>query len=210
MEPDGLPTPAEVEAALASVYARPEFTDRELPFLLRWIRDLYRAAEQALLGLLQELVALEATRPVLFWILAAWLALTLGAILVHLGTSAWYALRGKERRPRGEERARRPQVGAVDWAALARRAAEGGRFRDASVALYRELLTFLRDRGTVRIRDSKTPHEYLGEARRGDPGRAVPFAAFLRLFEPMAFGRVAPDASEFVRLEDAAREVKGG
>lgn len=210
MEPDGLPTPAEVEAALTSIYARPELADRQLPFLLRWLRDLYRAVQEALAGLFQELLTLEAAHPVLFWILTVWLVLTLVAILVHLATSAWYALRGKERRPRREGRARGPTAATVDWAALARGAADGGRFREASLALYQDILAFLRDRGTVRIRDSKTPHEYLGEARRGDPGRAGAFARFLRLFEPMAFGRTAPDHRAFVRLEAAAREVKGG
>jgi len=202
-----LPTPAEVEKAVAEVYSRPEFEARELPGFLRWAAERWAALKAWFWELVERFNVLESTAPVLYWGIVAWLALSALAILAHFGTTAYQVWRARERKTGtgapGAEAAR--PVGAADWEALARRAAAAGRLRDAALALYQALLLRLDARGVVRYDPAKTPGEYRWEAMaHGEVARVL--EAFLRGFEPVAFGGRELDAPGYERLRRIAAE----
>lgn len=203
--PAALPTPAAVQRALAGVLGRPEFQSHEATGPLAWLADRYHALQAAFLSLVSRLFALKLTAPALFWLVMAYLALGAVAILTHLVYTAMDVRRGHPRRSRRSV-ASAGTTAETDWATEAERAAAAGRFRDAALALYQTLLRRLEALGAVRYHPAKTPGDYRREVR-AHPLRARRFDAFLRGFEPVAFGSRAVDRPGFERLSAAAREV---
>ncbi|HET8655435.1 MAG TPA: DUF4129 domain-containing protein [Longimicrobiaceae bacterium] len=203
--PAALPTPAAVQLALAGVLGRPEFRTHEAAGPLAWLAERYHALQAAFFSLVARLFALKVTAPTLFWLVVACLALAAVAILAHLVHTAMDVRRGRPRRSR-RDRAEARAAAGTDWAGEAERAAEAGRFREAALALYQAMLLHLEALGAVRYHPAKTPGDYRREVR-AHPLRARRFDAFLRGFEPVAFGSRAVDRSGFERLSAAAREV---
>lgn len=203
-----LPPPADVERALREVYSRPEFAERELIGPLRWLADRWEALKAAFRGLVERINLLEHTEPVLYWIIVGWLALSALAILGHFGSTAWHAWSARERRgaaPRGGRAGSAGPVGAAEWEAEARRAAAAGRLREAALALYQALLLRLDARGALRYDPAKTPGEYRWETMGSAEASRV-LEAFLRGFEPVAFGGRALDPAGYERLRRVAAE----
>ncbi len=201
-----LPTAAQVERALGEVYARPELAGREPAPLLKWIGERWAEIRGALAALLDRFHLLEGSAPA-YWLVIVWLVLVLCAlgILAHIARSAW---RGRERRARaaaGERGSAGRPAGGPEWEAEARRLAAAGRLREASLALYQALLLRLDARGAVRYDPSKTPGDYRREARK-KPDAARALDAFLRRFEPVAFGGRALDGAGYDALARAAAE----
>lgn len=201
----GLPTGPQVDRALDEVYVLPEFAPRTLPGPLQWLADRWAALKAALAALLERFQVMETAAPVLYWGVIALLGLFALGILAHLATTARRALRGRERRARGES-APGAAVAARDvagWDAEARRAAAEGRLRDAALALYQALLLRLDARGALRYDASKTPGDYRTETA-ARPADARVLNDFLRGFEPVAFGNRALDAAGYEALRRAA------
>jgi hypothetical protein len=198
---------AQVERALREVYSQPEFAEQTRGTdLWGWVREQIGVAVMRLFEWLNTFRAMQEARPIVFWLIVAWLSLTAAALLVHLiytSTSAFTRTRtehgGREDVPRGPR-------GATDWESEARRAAAEGRLRDAALALYHALVLRLDARGALRFDPSKTPGDYRREVR-AHPEVARPFTAFLRGFEPVAFGGRALDADGYERLRTAAGEA---
>jgi hypothetical protein len=207
-----LPTTERVGRALEEVYARPEFAGPDAVTLMDRIRELLWRALVWFFDLVGGLRALEHTAPVLFWIIVAWLVVSALAILGHLLYTTFTAVGLGERAVRAGAPAPAAAVprprSASDWEAAARRAAQEGRFREASLALYQALLLRLDARGAVRFDPAKTPGDYRREAR-GHPEARV-LASFLRAFEPVAFGGRSLDPDGYERLRAAAGEVAAG
>jgi hypothetical protein len=206
-----LPGPAEVERALRRVYARPEFAPERTDGWLYRFNQWWQGVEDAFWGFIDRLHLLQHTAPVLFWILIAWLVLALIAILAHLGMTAAAAIRARDAADRRQAAEGggplRPRT-AQDWDEEARRAAEAGRLREASVYTYQAMLLRLDARGVVRFDPCKTPGDYRRETRRhAGPGNA--FGQFLRIFEPVVFGGRAMDGEGYQRLRAAAAEAVG-
>ena len=204
-----LPDVAKVERALEQVYNQPEFRKQAAPpDVWAWIYGKIGEGILLVLRWLDSFRAMEATRPILYWLIVAWLVITAVALLAHLIYSSVSAFSGgRSARPRGAaEQAQRGPRGAAEWEAEARRAAAEGRLREASLALYHALLLRLDGRGAVRFDPSKTPGDYRRELR-AHPEVARPFAAFLRGFEPVAFGGRPLDAAGYERLRGAAGEA---
>lgn len=206
-----LPGPAELDRAVRSVLARPEFAERELPGFLQRLVDLYTGAREALWGMIADWVAFRAAEPVLGWIVLGLAALVVLFLLVHLGRAALRAWRTRER-PRStvDEGADADRGSAAlrpaTWEARAAEEATAGRLRAAAVALYRALLLRLDERGSVRYDPSKTPGDYRREAG-GDAAAGEGLRDFLGRFEPIAFGgrEVSPDG--YASLAAAARRA---
>lgn len=202
------PTPAETEAALREVFARPELTPPPPTPLSQWLSRAWERVTGLWSRLFPDLALSDTASGVLGWTIVGVLAVLGLGIALHLLLQAGGAWRGRsgERReaaPGGLASSRGLRAG--DWEALARRAAEEGRWRDASLALYQALLFRLHDRGVLRYDPSKTPGDYRRELRRAG-GAGQPFERFVRLFEPVAFGGRALDGEGYERLRTLASE----
>lgn len=202
---DRIPTAAEVQNAVAHVYARPEFQERHT-----WQEWLLARAARALAWIsehLRFLGAMRHTSPVVFYLIVAWLVAALLALVGHIvWTAIQVARRGEGDAPAaGKAPGRQKPRGAADWEAEAARLAGDGRLREAAAALYQALLLRLDALGAVRWDASKTPGDYRREARK-DPEAARALGGFLRLFEPVAFGGRDLDADGWERLQTAAAQ----
>lgn len=198
------PSADTVDAALARVFARPEFAERESSGLLQLVSDLGRAFRQWIGSLLSAWVP-EGWHPAFTWLIigvVSLLALWALATIVR-------ALVGSPRRD--PETTVQPAVGlpvedADAWEAAARAASAAGRFRDAAIALYLAAVLRLEERGILRYHAGKTPGDYRAEARSHPEARG-PFDTFIRLFLPVAFGARTPDAAAFHALRATAVDL---
>lgn len=195
----------DVEQALADVYARPELASASESALTVWLREGWQRLAEWVASLFggirlggDGVSILGAIAVVVFVALAVVLALR----LIRMRETWWPE--------RGIAPAMSP-VGpvsrsAAEWHAHARRLAEAGRWRDATLALYQALLLGLEARGVVRYDPSKTPGDYRRELRGQDATRRR-FDAFVTTWEPAAFGHRPVDAAAFARLDTLAGEV---
>lgn len=203
-----LPGAGAVERALADVYARPEFAPREPSLVGRWLRALGQWLEAALNALFQTFGLEGKIGAAVSWgvigvgvvsaiVLAAWLFR--GALRAWLKRGV--ARRDVHPRPEGEL-----HPGAERWEGEASRAAAEGRWRDALLALYPALLLRLAARGALRYDAAKTPGDYRRElGRHADAGSA--FDAFLRHYEPVAYGARPLDGAAYLRALELARAL---
>ena len=203
---DRLPSAEAVQQAVARVYARPEYQEHH--GIREWINRKLAEAFGWLSDKLGSFSELRMSHPWIFWLVVGWLAVAAVALLAHLVWTAVQAARRAEPETgagAGKAAKSRPRT-AADWEAEAARLAAEGRLREASAALYQALLLRLDGRGAVRFDPSKTPGDYRREARP-HPEAARALTAFLRLFEPVAFGGRAIDATGYERLRVTADEA---
>lgn len=201
-----LPTPEAVREAVREVYLRPEFRPPERDFG-DWVMDQVARFVSWLGSLLGGVRGLEASAPFLFWTIVVVLVASLLAVVAHLvwtAVSAGRAPRRAKRRETPDAAPGRPR-GAVDWEEEARRLAAAGRWREAAMALYAALLLRMDARDLLRFDPAKTPGDYRREVRK-DPAAGRALGAFLRGFEPVAFGNRPLDAEGWRALSDAARD----
>ena len=209
--PGRVPTAPEVQRAVETVYRRPEFAEKE-PGFGSWIWGRVASVLQWIFDRIADFGELRQSAPWIFWAVMIWLVATLLVIIGHLVWTAVQAARMGADDPAsatadGSPRTR-PRT-AVDWEAEAARLAAEGRLREAAAALYQALVLRLDARGAVRFDPSKTPGDYRREARKhADASRSL--TAFLRLFEPVAFGGRGLDATGWERLKAAAAEGGAG
>ena len=206
-----LPAAAEVAEALARVYARPELAPRppgRLDPLWEAIRGFWRRVGELLGGLGD----LRADTPWLYWTILVLLAAAGASIVVYFLYQVLSRLGEAAPRSRGEPgeapvRGARART-AAGWEDLAARLAAAGRHREAALALYQGVLLRLEAAGALRYDPAKTPGDYRRETRPHPRGGAL--AAFLRGFEPVAFGGRTIGAEGFERLRSAAAEAAPG
>jgi len=204
-----LPTAEEVQRAVTTVYSRPEYAERH--GIREWFREKMAELFAWLADKLGSFGELRFTNPWIFWLVVAWLAIAAVLLLGHLVWTALQAARRAE--PEGEStggKAVKPKPRtAADWEAEAARLSAEGKLREAAAALYQALLLRLDGRGAVRFDPSKTPGDYRREARP-HPEAARALTAFLRLFEPVAFGGRGLDREGWERMRLAAAEGGAG
>lgn len=206
---DRLPSAAQIQEAVARVYARPEFQPPEHSWR-EWLWSRVGRVFEWIGHQLELFRGLRVTTPWLFWLIIGWIVLTLAALVGHLVWTAVQVARrgGDATSPAATPGARgRPRT-AAEWDAEAARLAGEGRLREAAVALYQALLLRLDARGAVRFDASKTPGDYRREARK-HPEAARTLGGFLRLFEPVAFGGRSLDAEGWERMRAAAGAQHG-
>lgn len=199
----GLPAPEEVDRVLAEIFERPEFTPASpsiwseiLQKLSSW---LGKFLPQSPLG--------DGDGQIIGW--AAIILIAVAVVLVlrrFAGARLWAG-----RRAAGAVESHGDAVESMDggeaeeWERAALRAAEEGRWREAVLALYQVLLLRLDGVGAVRYDPAKTPGDYRREMRANEAARGL-LEAFLRSFEPIAFGGEEPDRLVYERLRaDTAR-----
>ncbi|MFL5383529.1 MAG: DUF4129 domain-containing protein [Longimicrobiaceae bacterium] len=206
---DQLPTAAEIQRAVTTVYSRPEYAERH--GIREWFAGKLREIYHWIADQLGSFGELRLTNPWIFWLVVGWLAIAAALLLGHLVWTALQAARRAEPEVEpatGKAVKTKPRT-AADWEAEAARLAAEGKLREAAAALYQALLLRLDGRGAVRFDPSKTPGDYRREARP-HPEAARALTAFLRLFEPVAFGGRGLDREGWERMRLAAAEGGAG
>jgi hypothetical protein len=198
----------EVAAALARVYARPEFGEQRLHPVLQWVASRWTALRSWIADRLLSVARLEDPAPIVFWIVVGLLVLLFLGALTHIVLALRSAMRGHDRPARApvahpsEVDERNP----VEWERRARAAAAAGQLREAALALYHAVVLRLDLQGAVRFRPGKTAGEYRREAR-GSAAVGPRFDSFLRIFYPLAFGPHGPDVRAWESLRATAAEL---
>jgi len=195
-----VPAADSVRRALADVFARPEYI---------WVRrfnpgDWIR--EQAL-RLLDWIGRQQTAHPAAFKVVLAILIAVLAGLLLHMGYVVWRITRPTARTPPGPA-----QPGGVrleDARAHRQRAdelARAGRYAEALAHRFVALLLALEQQQALKVDPSKTPAEYVREARLDASGRASLADLVARLYGHV-FGAVPCDANTYQAFGAAADAV---
>jgi hypothetical protein len=206
-----LPDSAAVGRALEAAFARPELAPPSPSPLRVWLAGVWNAFWEWVRGFFPGLQVGTQELRVLSYVVIALLVIAAVVVLLFLAGVAGEWWTGRERRaPSGSDALRQHDAdevtGAEGWEAFARRAAERGEWRTAVLALYQALLLRLDEHGALRYDAAKTPGDYRREVR-SDPALGRAFEAFLRGFEPVAFGTRPLDGAAYGRLRVLAGEL---
>lgn len=201
-----LQSPEEVSRALEEVLARPEFAPPPRSPVWEWIFDALGSVWDFLRGLLPGFAFGEGARGLLFWLVIATLAAAGLLLATRLAgrpsLRRWRRYRPLRRTAAAGGEAAHPTTFDA-WEMRARELAARGRWREAALALYQAVLLRLDARGAVHVDPAKTPGDYRRESRRDAESHHL-LEAFLRRFEPVAYGGRAADAAAFEGLLEAA------
>ena len=189
-----------VRHAVRAVFARPEYQWGEPGPLLRWLTTWWRWLQSAL-------ASLDAGHPVMaravFW--GAIVALL--AIVAHFGYVAWRIYRATVR----PVSARAAPTGmrledARAYLARADELANAGRFSEALAYRFMALLLQLERAHVVQVHPSKTPFEYVGEARL-DAGTRLSLGGLVDQLYRHVFGGEPCDARAYDDFGTAAQRL---
>ena len=200
----GVP-PDSLRAALREVFARPEYRWNERPDPWGWILAVWYR-------LLDWLDAVQRGHPAGFKVLLALSALVLVGLLAHMGYVVWRITRPTARTPAGGAGGEAGGIGGpvlADARAQRVRAEElarAGRYAEALAHRFVALVLDLERRRALAFHPSKTPAEYVGEARLDAAGRASLAELVARLYRHL-FGGVPCDAGGYREFGAAADEV---
>ena len=153
---------------------------------------------------------LSAQHPVGFDIVLAIVVVVLVALLVHIGYVMWRIVRPAART--GQTKAAvagRMVADAAAHLAYAEELARAGRYAEALGHRFLALVLELDRRKALRFHASKTPAEYVGEAKLTDRGRASLAGLVAQLYRHL-FGAVPCDAGEYELFGAAAQELVRG
>jgi hypothetical protein len=199
------PGPEAVQRALAEVYARPEMTPpRPAPWRV-WLAERWAGFWEWVRGWLPSVQLDSEQLRLLGYLVVGVLMVFAVVVLLRLAgvTARWWGGRDLGAVAAGAQPVGEDGNDAAYWEARAARAAEAGEWRAAAHALYQALLLRLDEHGALRYDAAKTPGDYRREVRR-DPRLGGAFDAFLRGFEPVAFGNRALDGTGYGRLRSLA------
>ena len=167
---------------LDSVFADPAYRWVERPHPLAFLARWWDAARRWLVGL-------EQSQPTLYWLVVWLLIALLAAIVVHAFWVMARTLRAATAPEGGGTGATTPEVrGAASYRREAQRLAREGRFPEAMQADFLGLVLELDQRRVLRFHPSKTPGEYSGEVKLGEPARSA-FRDLVRSLYRYAFAR---------------------
>ena len=195
----GVPTDS-VRQAVREVFARPEYQWGERSQLLQWLVDWWRK-------LMSALASLDTSHPILGRVVVWAAVAALVAVLAHFGYVAWRIYRATVRplraspAPTGmrleDARAYRERADAL---------ARAGRYSAALAYRFIVLLLELERAHAVQFDPSKTPAEYIGEARLDAEARASFVGLVERLYRHV-FGAEPCDARAYDEFGAAAQWV---
>lgn len=180
-----IPAPDSLRAVLRRVFEAPEYDWEAARHPLEWLTQL-RDRIQAWL------VELQGAHPVAFTILVIALTVVLIVILVHMGYLAWRALHPAPVPLAGATTAS-VETRDARWHLLqSRRLAEAGRYAEALAHRFVALLLQLDAGSILTFHPSKTPGEYLQEARLAESDRQI-FSGLISALYRHLFGGVECD-----------------
>lgn len=188
--------------AVGEVFARPEFQwverRRALSWLLsRWysfIDWLNRMADQHPLG---------------FNIGLGLVIAAVALLLLHMGYVVWRIVRPSASTGEGAAQPAGTVIDAATHLARAAELAHAGRYAEALGHRFLALVFELERRDAVKFHASKTPAEYVGEARLDDSGRAS-FAGLVAELYRHLFGAVPCSEGEYRAFGAAAQALATG
>ena len=198
----GIP-PDSLRAALREVFARPEYRWNERPDPWAWIVAVWDR-------LLDWLDGLQRGHPAGFKVLLALLTLVLVGLLAHMGYVVWRITRPTARTPAWGEGA--GGIGAPELAdgrahrLRAEELARAGRYAEAMAHRFVALVLDLERRRALAFHPSKTPAEYVGEARLDAAARASLAELVARLYRHV-FGGIPCDEGGYREFGAAADEL---
>jgi uncharacterized protein DUF4129 len=188
---------------VGEVFARPEFDWVERQRLVSWIVRQWH-------NLVSWLDLLAERHPVGYSIGLVLVVVALLLLLVHIGYVVWRIVRPGART--GTAAPATPGGVIMDAAAHLERAdalASAGRYAEALAHRFLAVVLELDRRKALRFHASKTPAEYVGEARLTDTGRASLASLVAQLYRHL-FGAVPCDASAYESFRAAAQQLARG
>jgi len=188
---------------IGQVFARPEFQWVERRRLVSWlVRQWHNVVEW--------LNRFAAEHPVGYDIGVTLAVIALAVLLVHIGYVMWRIVRPTARTGRVKAGFGSGVVAdAAAHLAYAEELARAGRYAEALGHRFLALVLELDRRKALRFHASKTPAEYIGEARLTDRGRASLAQLVAQLYRHL-FGAVPCDAGEYEMFGASAEELARG
>ncbi len=182
------------------MFARPEYRWTEGRHPLQWLRNAWNA-------LLEWADRTATAHPLGTRVLWAVLLLALLALLLHLGYTAWLVYQSTVRRP-GPATSNGAPLLADARAHLARAdaLARAGRYAEALGHRFIAVVLELERAQALKFHPSKTPAEYVAEARLDDAGKGF-FGGLVASLYRHLFGAEPVDAGEYAAFGDSARVV---
>ena len=186
------------------MFARPEFQWVERRPLLAWLARQWQ-------NLIDWLNRMAGQHPLGFDIGMALVVVALVALLVHMGYVIWRIVRPGVRTGEAKSTAGATLImDAATHLAMADELARAGRYAEALGHRFLALVLELDRRKALRFHVSKTPAEYVGEARLTDRGRASLAGLVAQLYRHL-FAAVPCDAADYATFGAGATElVRGG
>lgn len=188
-----------LRAVLREVFAARAYEWKVRPRPWTWLQDL--------LGrVLDWIDGLHAAHPVVYYALLGAMTAMLVAILVHVSYVVSRALRSTGPTEGAAEAASVPNRNVAWHLTEARRLSAAGRYAEALAHRFVALLLELDGRDAVRYHPSKTPAEYVAEARLDHAGRSE-FAGLVGLLYQHVFGGIPCGPDEWGLFDRQASAV---
>lgn len=184
------------------MFARPEFQWLERRKLVAWLQ----AQWYALLDWLDRLAALH---PVGYTIGLVLVIIVLVLLATHIGYVVWRIVHPTVRPGAAAASGRAVILDADSHLTRAAELARAGHYAEALGHRFLAVVLELERRDALRFHSSKTPAEYVGEARLDPSGRAS-FAALVAQLYRHLFGAVPCDRSEYEAFGAVAQELSRG
>ncbi len=188
-----------MRAAIDRVFAREEYDWAVPAGPWEWIRRQF-------LTLVEWFDRLESTNPALFMVVLGFMITILVVMVVHLGVVAFRAATAKMETVTGATLAPATRVTADALELEAESMARAGRYADAVGVMFHAMLVTLQSCQAVRYHPSKTPAEYVREARLNDSGVSALSDLVRRLYGHLFAGEQC-DQVDWERFRDLARAV---
>ena len=184
---------------LQTVFAQPDYqwVARREP--LRWLKQLW-------LRFLDWIDSFSRTHPDSYTLLIIALSVVLLLLLTHIGYVIWRVTRPSARTSRPEGAGGGIIHDAARHLARAEQLAREGRFVEALGHRFLTIVLELDRIEALEFHASKTPAEYLGEARLDDMGRASFSALVAELYRHL-FGAVPCAEAEYRAFGEAAQQL---
>jgi hypothetical protein len=188
---------------VGEVFARPEYEWVERQRFISWlVRQWHNLGDW--------LNRLAEQHPLGFNIGLALVAVALVALVVHICYVIWRIVRPAARTGGASAAASAGVIVDAAWhLARAEELARTGRYAEALAHRFLAVVLELDRRKALRFHASKTPAEYVGEARLTETGRASLASLVAQLYLHL-FGAVPCDAREYETFGAAAQELVRG
>lgn len=185
---------------MTEVFSRPEFgnwLNRRNPLI--WLQE-------QLARFFDWLDRMSSSHPALYGVLFWSLVAVLVVLVVHIAYTLWVIYQ-RTTHPKADPRVpATPARASVSPARRAEALAREGRFTEALAWRFIALVRDLDARKVVQAKDSKTPAEYVAEARLDADGRATLAGLVGSLYRHL-FGAEPCDAAGYAEFNEAAHSV---
>lgn len=188
---------------VAEVFSRPEYGWIEHRRVSSWLLRFWS-------NIVSWLDRLETQHPVVFNVGLTLVVVLLVVLLVHIGYVLWRIVQPAARTGQAATAITGGRVmDAAGHLKLAEELAAAGRYTEALGHRFLAVVLELDRRKALRFHASKTPAEYVSEARLSETARAALAGLVAQLYRHL-FGAVPCDADDYQAFRVASQEVAGG